>query len=180
MLKMAGSKADGAMIATYATPVGVRHGVARVAEGAEASGRSPADIPITVRVDVCLDDNAEAARAAVKPMIAGMIKASYPNRDFIDHVGLDMPPDLHAELAAHEFADMGQIVHRLPDAFVDAYSWAGTPSQVAEKVAAVVDMGIDRMTILPQTSAGSGTPEQIVHRFATEVMPQAVAHLRGD
>jgi 5,10-methylenetetrahydromethanopterin reductase len=93
MLKMAGRQADGVMIATYATPNGIQHGLDQVAAGATEAGRS--SIPITVRVDVCLDDDATAARAAVKPMIAGMVKASTPNRDFIDQVGLELPDDFY-------------------------------------------------------------------------------------
>jgi 5,10-methylenetetrahydromethanopterin reductase len=178
MLKMAGREADGVMIATYATPTGIQHGLDQVAAGAEESGRG--SIPVTVRVDVCLDDNTGAARAAVKPMIAGMIKASAPNRDFVDQVGLELPDDFYGELIATDFKDMPRIVQRLPEAFVDAYSWAGTPEQIAQKVAAVVDIGIDRITFLPHTSPATGTAESMVQRFASEVMPRVMALTRGD
>jgi 5,10-methylenetetrahydromethanopterin reductase len=178
MLKMAGREADGVMIATYATPVGVQHGLNQVAAGAQAAGRG--NFPITVRVDICLDDDDGAARAAVKPMIAGMIKASAPNRDFVDQLGLDLPDAFYGELLATEFKDMSRIVQRLPEAFVDAFAWAGTPEQIARKVAAVVDMGIDRITFLPHTSPATGTAESMVQRFATEVMPRVVALARGN
>jgi len=178
MLKMAGRQADGVMIATYATPPGIQHGLDQVAAGAaEAKRDCP---PITVRVDVCLDNDAVAARAAVKPMIAGMVKASAPNRDFVDQSGLDLPEDFYAELLATEFKDMPGIVDRLPEPFVDAFAWAGTPEQIAQKVAAVVDMGIDRITFLPHTSPATGTAESMVQRFASEVMPRVVALARGD
>jgi 5,10-methylenetetrahydromethanopterin reductase len=178
MLKMAGRQADGVMIATYATPNGIQHGLDQVAAGATEAGRS--SIPITVRVDVCLDDDATAARAAVKPMIAGMVKASTPNRDFIDQVGLELPDDFYEALLATEFKDMSHIVSGLPESFVDAYSWAGTPEQIAHKVAAVVDMGIDRITFLPHTSPATGTAESMVQRFASEVMPRVIALAGGD
>jgi 5,10-methylenetetrahydromethanopterin reductase len=178
MLKMAGRQADGVMIATYATPAGIQHGLDQVAAGAAEAGRS--GLPVAVRVDVCLDDDPGAARAAVKPMIAGMVKASAPNRDFVNQVGLDLPEDFYAELLATEFKDMPRIVDHLPGPFVDAFAWAGTPEQVAHKVAAVVDMGIDRITFLPHTSLATGTAESIVQRFASEVMPRVVALARGD
>jgi 5,10-methylenetetrahydromethanopterin reductase len=178
MLKMAGRQADGVMIATYATPTGIQYGLDQVAAGEAQAGRN--GIPTTVRVDVCLDDNSAAARAAVKPMIAGMVKASAPNRDFVDQVGLDLPEDFYAELLVTEFKDMPRIVDRLPEPFVDAFAWAGTPEQIAQKVAAVVDMGIDRITFLPHTSPVTGTAESMVQRFASEVMPRVVALARGD
>ncbi len=179
MLKMAGKQADGVMIATYATVKGIQHGLDQVTAGAAEAGRDIASLPITVRVDVCLDDDVGAARAAVKPMIAGMVKASAPNRDFVDQVGLDLPEDFYAELVATEFKDMPRIVDRLPEPFVDAFAWAGMPEEIAHKVAAVVDMGIDRITFLPHTSPATDTAESMVQRFAKEVMPRVVALARG-
>jgi alkanesulfonate monooxygenase SsuD/methylene tetrahydromethanopterin reductase-like flavin-dependent oxidoreductase (luciferase family) len=109
-----------------------------------------------------------------------MVKASAPNRDFVDQVGLDVPEDFYAELLATEFKDMPGIVGRLPEPFVDAFARAGTPEQIAQKVAAVVDMGINRITFLPHTSPATGTAESMVQRFASEVMPRVVALARGD
>jgi 5,10-methylenetetrahydromethanopterin reductase len=178
ILEMAGRRADGVMIATYATPVGIRQAVNRVARGASQAGRDLRQIPITVRVDVCLDDDPGAARAAVKPMIAGMIKASYPNRDFIDQAGLAVTPEFYEELVGPEFSDMQAAASRLPESFVDAFSWAGTPEQVAEKVAAVLDMGIDRVTFLAHPSQAS-SEETVIRRFAAEVMPRVWSLMRG-
>jgi alkanesulfonate monooxygenase SsuD/methylene tetrahydromethanopterin reductase-like flavin-dependent oxidoreductase (luciferase family) len=113
-------------------------------------------------------------------MIAGMVEASTPNRDFIDQVGLELPDDFYEALLATEFKDMSHIVSGLPESFVDAYSWAGTPEQIAHKVAAVVDMGIDRITFLPHTSPATGTAESMVQRFASEVMPRVIALAGGD
>lgn len=179
MLSMAGRMADGVMIATYATPVGIKAALSRVEQGARKAGRDPKSLAVTARVDICLDDNAQAARAAVKPMILGMIKASYPNRDFVDQVGLELPPDVLAGLLERPFGDMGPVIDLLPDVFVESFAWAGTPSQIARQVAAVVDMGVDRITILPHTSAATGDEATMIRRFADEVMPEVLALLRG-
>ncbi len=179
MLSMAGRLADGVMVATYATPVGIRAALERVAKGAAKVGRDAASIPIDVRVDLCLDDNPAAARAAVKPMILGMIKASYPNADFVTQAGETLPDDVLTELLARPFGQMGSVVDKLPDSFVSSFAWAGTPSQIARQVAAVVDMGIDRLTLLAHTSPSTADEATMVRRFATEVMPEVVALTRG-
>ncbi|RPJ00477.1 MAG: LLM class flavin-dependent oxidoreductase, partial [Chloroflexi bacterium] len=127
---------------------------------------------------VALDEDPTAARAAVKPMIAGMIKASYPNADFIEQAGLELEPEVHEKLAQCSFDEMERAAAYLPEDFVDAFAWAGTPAQVAEKVAAVVDMGIDRITFLPHATPGCPT-EAIVARFAADVMPRVAALMNG-
>jgi alkanesulfonate monooxygenase SsuD/methylene tetrahydromethanopterin reductase-like flavin-dependent oxidoreductase (luciferase family) len=177
-LQMAGRSADGVMIATYATPRGIDVAASHVAMGVEARVIST-EVAMTVRVDVALDDDPAAARGAVKPMIAGMIKASYPNTDFIEQAGLEIPSDLHATLARTAFSDLDWVVDLIPETFVDAFAWAGTPEQVAEKIAVVVDKtGIDRVTYLPHSTSTNST-ECIVDRFAKEVMPRVASHLRG-
>ncbi len=177
MLRMAARAADGIMIATYATPPGIRAALDQIAavSGQRHAGK---ELALTVRVDVALDDDPAAARAAVKPMIAGMIKASYPNADFVRQAGLELSPDLHETLAQLDFAELDRAVAFLPEEFVDAFAWAGTPVQVAEKVAAVVKMGISRITFLPHATPDCPT-EAVVARFATDVMPRVVALLGG-
>jgi len=159
------------MIATYATPPGIRAALNHV-------GRSPDTFPVTVRVDLAIDDDSEAARAAVKPMIAGMVKASYPNTDFITQAGLEISPELHQSISAYDFTELDRAADLLPEGFVDAFAWAGTARQVAEKVAAVLDMGTSRITVLPHETASSST-QAIAHRFVKEVMPDALAQIRG-
>lgn len=177
-LQMAGRCADGVMIATYATPRGINAAVDQVESGTQAR-KIPSEVTMTVRVDVALDDDPAAARAAVKPMIAGMIKASYPNTDFIEQAGLEISSDLHTRLARTAFSELDRVVDLIPESFVDAFAWAGTPEQVAEKIASVVDeTGIERLTFLPHSTSNSST-ECILDRFAEEVMPRVTAHLRG-
>jgi alkanesulfonate monooxygenase SsuD/methylene tetrahydromethanopterin reductase-like flavin-dependent oxidoreductase (luciferase family) len=67
----------------------------------------------------------------------------------------------------------------IPDEFVDKFGWAGTPEEVAQKVAAVVRMGIDHITILPQAPRG-GTIHETVREFAQTVRPAVEAALASD
>src|SRR5262245_49441796 len=96
MLRLAGRIADGAMISTYATPAGVQHALAQVAQGAREAGRSPEAVQIILRVDAAINPDPQLARAAVKPIIAGSLGSSFPDRAFVEAVGLTVPAQLQA------------------------------------------------------------------------------------
>ena len=73
---------------------------------------------------------------------------------------------------------MAPNAHLIPDAFVDKLCWAGTPEDVAQQVAAVVDMGIENVTILPHAPAG-GMTATTMREFARSVKPRVEALLAG-
>lgn len=178
VLQAAGEFADGAMIATYAEPIGIRYALANVAEGARRAGRAMDELTIYSRVDACIDADRQAAYAAVKPMIGVSLWTSYPNRDFVHRVGLEVPAELEAIIAKRDYNLMAPNAHLIPDEFVDKFCWAGTPEDVAEKVAAVVDMGIQNVTMLPHPPDGGATATTM-RAFARDVKPRIEALLAG-
>jgi 5,10-methylenetetrahydromethanopterin reductase len=175
VLQIAGEVADGVMIATYATPQGLRHGRDMVRKGLSKAGRTEADVQLMTRVDVALDDDPRAARNAVRSMIAAMVMASYPDTAFLAHAGLEITPELETmsrqKNEALAFAS-GDLV---PDEYVRQFAWVGTPADVAHQIAAVVDSGFDTIVFLPQPMHVD--PEPILQRFAREVIPRMHAAL---
>jgi 5,10-methylenetetrahydromethanopterin reductase len=175
VLRMAGEIADGVMIATYATPEGLRHGRDMVRAGLLNVGRLESDIRWLTRVDVALDEDPRAARNAVRPMIAAVVMASYPDTAFLRHAGLEITPALEAmsrqkneELA---FAS-GDLV---PDDYVRQFAWVGPPDDVARQIAAVADSGFDTIVFVPQPMGSD--PERLLERFAREVIPRVRSEL---
>lgn len=171
MFELAGRVADGVMIATYATPPGVRHALALVEKGAQAVGRSLRDLALITRVDTCVWPQSTVAREAVKPMIALFLMGSYPDQAFVRHAGLEVPPALEDVLRAKNEAKAFASGHLVPDEFVDAFTWAGTPEEVARQVAAVMQLGIPEVCILPQPPKGQNA-EPLIRSFAEDVMPR--------
>jgi 5,10-methylenetetrahydromethanopterin reductase len=171
MLELAGRLADGVMIATYATPSGVRHALGLIDAGAAAVGRSRQELTLTTRVDTCVDASSKTAREAVKPMLAALLMGSYPDTGYIRHAGLTVPPDLEEMMRAKNEARAFASGHLVPDEFVDAFAWAGTPEEVARQVAAVVELGIPEVCILPQPARGQPV-EPVMRAFMEEVMPR--------
>lgn len=170
VLQAAGRVADGVMIATYAEPVGIRHALAMVEQGAEAAGRSLDDLTIISRVDACISGSRRAAYDAVKPMIGVFLWTSYPDRTFVHRVGLEVPAKLEAIIAKRDYNLMAPNAHLIPDEFVEKFCWAGTPEDVARRVAAVVELGIRNITFLPHPPTG-GTVHDTVREFASTVRP---------
>ncbi len=178
VLARAGEVADGVMLATYATPPGLRSGLARVALGVERSGRRMEDLALFSRVDACVADNARVAREAVRPMVARLLGSSYPDRSFVHAVGLEVPPSFEEIARKRDHRLSSANAHLIPDELVDAFTWAGTVDEVAEKVAAAADVGFRNITFLPHPPAGGGV-ESTVRAFAEQVKPRAEALLRG-
>jgi 5,10-methylenetetrahydromethanopterin reductase len=171
IFELAGRAADGVMIATYATPPGVRHALRLIQKGAEAAGRALHDLTLTTRLDTCVGPSSREAREAVKPMLAALLMGSYPDQGFVRHAGLQIPPALEEMLRAKNEARAFSSGHLVPDEFVDAFAWAGTPDEVARQIASIVELGIPEICILPQPPRGQPV-EPIMRAFIEEVMPR--------
>ncbi len=174
MFRLAGRVADGAMIATMATPEGV--GIARdfVRQGAQQTGRDPDEIEIISRVDTCVDRDRDKARAGVKQMIAFLLWSSYPNRDFVTQLGMEVPADLEALIAKRDYELMFEAGPLVPEDFVDAFAWAGTPEEVAAKITRIAAMGIRRFGTWVLAPPGGGI-ESVIQLIAEGVMPRVRA-----
>jgi 5,10-methylenetetrahydromethanopterin reductase len=170
VLRLAGEVADSAMIATVATPEGVKRAMDQVAEGAKKAGRRPEDVEIISRVDTCIHPDREKARDGVRQMIAFLLWSSYPNRDFVTENGLKVPDDLEEMIATRNYELMYEAGPLVPDEFVDAFAWAGTPEEVAEKISRIADLGVGRFGCWALIPPG-GDLESVIRFLAEEVIP---------
>ncbi len=171
MLELAGRIADGVMIATYATPAGVRHAMEMIRRGAETVRRPFQRLRLASRVDTCISSSSKEARQAVKPMIARFLAASYPDKGFVRQAGLEIPPALEKIVAEKKEAQTAASGHLVPDEFVEPFTWAGTVEEVAAKVEAVVELGITDICILPQPLP-DGSYESTIRSFIEDVIPR--------
>lgn len=171
-LKMGGEVADGVMIATYATPEGLKHGLDRVRAGAHKGNRNFDDLEILTRVDVCIHPDRRVALDAVRPMVARMMGSSYPDKRFVHQMGLEIPAELEKILAKKDHALTNQAAHLVPDEIVEAYTWAGTAQEVAERVANIVRLGIGNITFLAHPYDEKVGIMPIIKAFAEEVRPR--------
>jgi len=149
MLALAGEVADGVMISTFATTGGLTHAVEQIHLGARRAGRRPEELELIMRVDTCIHEDGVRARAAVRAILCRGLAASYPDRSWLDALGIQLPDDLEQVFAYRNGHLAESVADRLPEQIVDSYAWVGTPEQVATRLAAVIAAGIKRITIVP-------------------------------
>lgn len=123
------------------------------------------------RIDVSVGSSSKEARDAVKPMIAMLLMGSYPDQQFVRHSGLHVPDELLDVMQAKNEARALASGPLVPEEFVDAFAWAGTPEEVARQVAAVVSLGIPEVCILPHPPRGRPV-DPIMRTFIEDVMPR--------
>lgn len=170
MLRLSGRVTDGAMAAPFASADGLSHARALVERGMAKAGRKPGTLPLFARVDIAIDDDVEAARDAVRSIIAMMVMASYPNTDFLDSVGLKLTPEL-AEMSEPKDEELAlSSGHLVPDEYVSKFAWVGPPDVVAEGIAGAVKAGFRNLTLLPQPLTDD--PGAAIDRLAHEVIPR--------
>lgn len=170
VLQLAGEIADGAMVATYATAAGLGHGLEMVEEGKRRGAEPDRPFRMMARVDVAIDEDDRAARDAVRPMIAMMVMASYPDSAFVRHAGLELTPELEAMCRQKNEALALASGHLIPDEFVHSFAWTGSPEAIAAQIAAATEVGYSEVVILPQPLNDSSV--DTIRRFATEVIPR--------
>jgi 5,10-methylenetetrahydromethanopterin reductase len=170
-LEVAGEVADGVMIATYADPDSIEEAVQLIEKGAARSGRSVEDLRLMARVDTCVHDNPSEAYDGARLMIAKLLWASYPDRRFLQRMGLEVPEPIEARLAERDYEVIKGVASEVPDDFVSRLSWSGTPETVAERVASVIAATRVReigFWILP---APGQSLQTAVETVATKVIP---------
>jgi 5,10-methylenetetrahydromethanopterin reductase len=171
VLGLAGEVGDGAMLATLARAQDVRRAIDLVAEGAKKTGRRIEDIEIISRVDTCVHPEREKAREGVKQMIAFLLWTSYPNRDFVTRCGLTVPDKLESMIAVRDYELMYEAGPLVPEEFVDAFAWAGTPEDVASQIAKFAAIGVRRFGCWALIPPG-GDLESEIELIAEEVIPR--------
>jgi 5,10-methylenetetrahydromethanopterin reductase len=136
-LRTAGEYADAVIVATYATPAGVQQAADIVRDGAARVGRPPEMVRLMSRVDTCVHADWRKAYDGTRVMVARFLWSSFPDRNFVQREGLEVPEDVEALIAKRDYSLVPEAAARIPDDFVRAVTWAGSPDMVAERVAAI-------------------------------------------
>lgn len=175
MLATAGAVADGVIVAPYASPPGLRFALEQIRRGAARAGRSTATLDVAARVDVCIADDAAAARAAVKPAVALPMWISYPNLDYLQPLGLPPPPAPLLEILSRRQYDLiPDAARHVPDAYVAHLAVAGTVAQVREQVRQIVAAGVTQLLVRPVAAPGQDLLA-VLHLLAAQVVPAVIS-----
>ena len=172
--RVAGRVADGAIMQGCVADPLVRFFKDRVAEGAQRAGRDPASVELVARINVCIADDAAAARDVMRPTIVRSLAAQRPDFFTFRTAGLELPAALREavlDLAyTHHPAPLLKLAPLVPDTFVDAVTLCGPPVAVAAGVARLARAGIGQLMVYPLGL--DGDIARTIERFQTEVMVQ--------
>jgi 5,10-methylenetetrahydromethanopterin reductase len=178
-LKTAGEYADAVIIATYATPGGVAEAVAMIRDGAAKAGRPAESIRLMSRVDTCVHPDHRRAYDGTRIMIARFLWSSYPDRNFVGREGLVVPEEIEALIARRDYSLVPQAAALMPDDFVRAFCWAGTPEMVAERVVAIArETGVEEFGFWALLAPGQSR-EEAMRLIGEEVVPRVRQALRS-
>jgi alkanesulfonate monooxygenase SsuD/methylene tetrahydromethanopterin reductase-like flavin-dependent oxidoreductase (luciferase family) len=150
MLRLAGEVADGALL-NWATPEHITVSRARIEEGCGRVGRDPAEVPMTMYIRVCIDDDVTAARQALGAQVLGYAlgRPGVPQesgyRGLFGRMGFD------AELRELESRrDLGaawpDLVAAAPDDMLHAVGYYG-PAAGAPAAFARLSAGLDEAIV---------------------------------
>jgi alkanesulfonate monooxygenase SsuD/methylene tetrahydromethanopterin reductase-like flavin-dependent oxidoreductase (luciferase family) len=174
MLALAGEVADGALL-NWATPKRIAASRTRIAAGALRAGRDPDQIPITMYVRVCIDDDVAAARRAFGEQVLGYamagpgvpLDAGY--RGLFGQMGFG---EVLSELEDRRDrgAALAELVDAAPDELFRAVGYFG-PAGPAPAAFARLSAGLDE-TIVRVITARPG-PEPVLAAMAA-LTPSAI------
>jgi 5,10-methylenetetrahydromethanopterin reductase len=178
-LQVGGELADGIMIATRADAQDVMEALKTVAKGAARAGRTIDDLRVMARVDTCVHEDPEVALEGSRSMVAKLLWASYPDRLFVERVGLRVPDEIEEVMATRDYDALHEVADKIPESFVEKFCWAGSPDDVARRVADVMKENHIREVGFWVLRAGEQSLFDAVEMVSSDVMPRIREHVAG-
>ena len=167
MIELAGELADGVIV--HGLNEGfVAYTREHIERGAERSGRDPAACPISIMLDVEIDDDEGAAIERLRPRCRIMAGGAYTD-ELIPIYGLD--PDEVAKLRAAVSASDPAASDLVTEPMVRTFAIGGPPGLIAERLAELGRLGIDHVIL----KLGEGDPDTTAKQI--ELMRPAIAAL---
>lgn len=169
--RLAGEVADGVIVGDIASPEAMRAVIRLVHEGAAKAGRDPASIKVVAWVSTIVTDAPADLRAMLRLPVIGRA-ASNMAAGTRALLGVD-----DAAVAALKVA-LGNLpggigTDIVPDSLIDSMALVGTPEEIAARIAALAETGVDMIGCrMPVALADRVDFEGNLDRIATQVMPR--------
>ncbi len=177
-LRMAGHVADAALVSGM--PDELPHLITLIRAGEQEAGRPAGATRILFWTTACVDEDRQAARAAVRGSVARRAMNTY-NRQLRDgQLDDDDRVALERLQAAHQQGHVWDAGYTdlVPERWIDRFSVAGTPDEVRARLERTLADGADEisMILMSARSGGRGSADQL-GIFAEYVMkPLRAAH----
>ena len=169
--KLAGKLADGVLIANTLLPRMLQFYIDRIGEGLLSAGRDQQGFDFGLRIEACISDNYDAAFAVMRRRMAGRLIGQYPHWDYLNELGLTMPPAFVEIAAKKDMKLTDEAASVMPRELVEYTVLAGDAQRVADQLVNVMRPEIGSITIRPHAAPGESLDE-VIRAFAEDVMPR--------
>jgi len=139
-LRLAGRVGEGTILTSISSPAYIRWALSHIHAGMVETGRTYHRV--AVFLDVKVNPDRKLARFAVRRSLA----ARLPWRD-AQTDALGITSEVARFVQAHHTID--EAAQEMPDEWVDAFSVAGTPEQVANSIPRWIEAGADSIVLQP-------------------------------
>ena len=168
-LRLAGRVADAALVSGM--PDDLRSAIELVRAGEKEAGRVPGSTRILFWTTACVDEDRQAARAAVRGSVARRAMNTWGKAARAGQLSVEDAAALERLQAAHNkgylwdtgYADL------VPERWIDRLSVAGTPAEVRMRLERAIQDGADEIAMILMSPSGRGSADQLT-RFAEAVM----------
>jgi alkanesulfonate monooxygenase SsuD/methylene tetrahydromethanopterin reductase-like flavin-dependent oxidoreductase (luciferase family) len=172
--ELAGEVADGIMIPNTVLPSAIDFYLDGIRRGVSKAGRAMGEIDIALRFEVCISDDQAEAEAVMRRRMAARIAASYPHWDYLERLGITLPPEFVNVAAEKDLKRATAAADILPAEVVERMVLAGDPERVAGQLSSALRPDVSRVIIRPHAPQGRSVAE-VLRRFVTEVVPRVEA-----
>lgn len=169
MLRLSGEIADGTVVSAMSSPAYLRWLKGCVEEGV-ARRPEPPTLPhrLPTFAMYCVHDDAEKARAAVRPLVA--LYLSHLAESPLVTVN-DFAPEV-ARMCERGGADAaGLLAREMPDAWLDELTVAGDPVTCARRIERLHAAGADSVVLMPVLAQDPDEVEETLRVTAEKVLP---------
>jgi 5,10-methylenetetrahydromethanopterin reductase len=157
MLATAGAVGDGVILGPYASRRSLEYAIGVAGSKRESARSRP---KMVARVDICIAPTREAARDAVRTMVALPVWVSYPNLAYVDALGIELPQAILDLAARREYGDIPELGRLLPPEMIDHYAIAGTEEDVAEQLRDIRSL-VDELIVHPVAAEGGSIADVV-------------------
>ena len=174
--RLAGEIADGVLIANTMVPDAIDFYVAQAQEGAAKAQRGVDEVDVSIRPEVCIAENEDAAVDVIRKRVAQRLLWTYPHWEYLERLNVDLPPEVEAIAKGSRSVD--EALPYVPKEALYGMGVAGDSEHVAAQIAAAIRPGVTSVTIRAYTLPG-GSITPIVRAFINDVMPMVERGLSG-
>jgi alkanesulfonate monooxygenase SsuD/methylene tetrahydromethanopterin reductase-like flavin-dependent oxidoreductase (luciferase family) len=177
-LRMAGHVADAALISGI--PDELSRSIAVLRAGEQEAGRPAGATRVLFWTTACVDQDRDAARAAVRGSVARRAMNTFSRQLRNGQLADDDREALERLNAAHQRGHIWDTGYTdlVPERWIDRFSVAGTPDEVRSRLERTLSDGADEisMILMSAQAGGRGSGDQLQVFAETVMHPMRTAH----